>query len=310
MLVKNSSGKEIGAIEILQEEIIIKHYLKPILVIDNKIHVAKILEKDEAMIKILYDDYTLVIGEIAALYGCSYPTITKRLKQQKPTSGQKSGRRNSSFGKTFSDERKENISKSLTGRKLTFIYERTPEIKEKISKGLKNYFNENKVSEDTRKKLSEAWQRGCYKSVKMGRGIQGYFYSLKNKEEFYFRSLLELQYCLILEQDNNVDYYSVEPFTIPLENNHRYTPDFFINGEHIIELKSYKHLNYESEERFNLEQKYAKEYSKKHNYSFNVIYDIDLNFETAKFKRFLKNNLDLVEKYKIKFSNSDIKTWS
>lgn len=87
MIVKNSSGKEIGEIEVLQEQIIIKHYSKPVLVIDNKDHITKILNKDETMIKILYDDYTLVIGEIAVLYNCSYPTITKKLKQQEPTSG-------------------------------------------------------------------------------------------------------------------------------------------------------------------------------------------------------------------------------
>ena len=41
--------------------------------------------------------------------------------------------------RNFLKKEKKNISKSLTGRKLTYIYERTPEIKEKnfqIFKGL------------------------------------------------------------------------------------------------------------------------------------------------------------------------------
>lgn len=52
------------------------------------------------------------------------------------------GRRSSSYGQTFSEERRKHIGEKSKGRKIT-PYERTPEIKQKISEGLKKYYQEH-----------------------------------------------------------------------------------------------------------------------------------------------------------------------
>lgn len=301
MNIKNSSGKIIGEI-IWEDEIIIKNNSKPEFIISDTQIIERIKEKDLDTIVFLYDELTLTVAEIAALYGVCYSNMNKKIKQLPVKTQKKSGRRNSSYGATFSKERKENISKSLTGRKLTYIYERTPEIREKISKSLKEYFKQNGVSEETRQKLSDAWKRGYYKNSPMGRGIQGFMYSIKNEKTFFFRSLLELKFFIDLENNEKVMSYSVEPFQMTLENNHHYTPDVLINNEFLIELKSRKNVQlYENKERFEMEQKSATEYCQKHNLSFQVVYDDEIGFETRKYKKFLKDNLDIIEKYQINF---------
>ena len=142
----------------------------------------------------------------------------------------------------------------------------------------------------------------------MGRGYNGFFFSPKNNKRFFFRSLLELCYLIKIEEDSNIIFYDVEPFQIQLPNNHHYTPDIFLNGENLIELKPKKHLLYEDEERFNLEVSSAEEYCKKHNLTFKIIYDEDLGFRSDKFKRWLLNNKEDLSKYQITFSSKDI--WS
>ena len=46
----------------------------------------------------------------------------------------------------------------------------------------KKYFQEHEVSEETRKKLSQAWIDGKYENSPMGNGIHGYFNSIKNNK--------------------------------------------------------------------------------------------------------------------------------
>lgn len=116
----------------------------------------------------------------------------------------------------------------------------------------------------------------------MGTGIHGYFTSLKNNKTFYFRSLLELNYLILLEESKEVNKYQVEPFQIPLQDKiHHYTPDFLINETEIKELKTSKHLSYTKEdERFAEETAAALKYANENNMAFEVIYDTDLGFET------------------------------
>lgn len=116
----------------------------------------------------------------------------------------------------------------------------------------------------------------------MGTGIHGYFTSLKNNKTFYFRSLLELKYLILLEENEDVKKYQVEPFQISLKDNiHHYTPDFLVNETEIKELKTYKHLSYTKEdERFAEETAAALKYANENNMTFEVIYDTDLGFET------------------------------
>lgn len=143
----------------------------------------------------------------------------------------------------------------------------------------------------------------------MGRGISGYFTSNKENKTFYFRSLLELNFLILIEEDNNVSTYTVEPFSIKLTDNHHYTPDLLINNQYIIELKPSKHLMYENEERWNKEIAGATEFCNSHNFIFKVIYDTDIGFESKQYKIYLKTHPELIQKYNIKFK-TDIKDWS
>lgn len=306
---KNSSGNIFGKIIQNENEIIIQHNSKPELVINDVTIIELINNKKEEGILKLFDEYFLCIGEIAALYDYTYSKTNRILKTLPYTSNNNSGRRNSSYGKKHSEETKKKIGEKSKGRIIP-QYKRTPEIKKKISEGLKEYYKTHEVSEETRKKLSEAWTRGCYKNSEMGHGIQGYVHSIKNNKDFYFRSLLELKYCLMLEEDSQIKNYQIEPFQINLGNGHHYTPDFLVNNSQIIELKSKGHLNYaDTEERFNLEINKAQEYAKQNNMTFSIIYDTDINFKTSTYKTYLKNNLDIIKKYNIRFKK-DMSTWS
>lgn len=308
MEVKNSSGKIIGNIEITNNEIKINHNTKPQLIITDSEIINKIQAKDESVIATLFNKYFLLVGEIAALYGTCYATMAKHLKAKGVNTDSRAGRRNSSWGTTFSEERVQNICKALEGKRRYGVYERTPEIRQKISQSVKKYYEEHEVSQETKQKLSDAWKRGCYDKSSMGRGYNGYFYSIKNNKDVYFRSLLELNYLLLLEQDDTVDYYSVEPFQIKLPNNHHYTPDMLINGQTLIELKPFNHLNWEDEERWNLELEGAALYCKEHNYNFQIIYDTDIGFESRKFKKWFLSNQDNLIQYNIRLMKEIV--WS
>ena len=80
MNIKNSSGKIIGEI-IWEDEIIIKNNSKPELIITDTQIIEKIKEKDLDTIVFLYDELTLTVAEIAALYGVCYSNMSKKIKQ-------------------------------------------------------------------------------------------------------------------------------------------------------------------------------------------------------------------------------------
>ena len=246
-LAKNSSGKIIATIIITNNKIYIDNYSKPILQIEDSELIKKINNKENEGIIELYDKYTLLIGEIAALYDEQYYKINKKIlsfyKQNLLKTFSKSGRRNSSFGLTFSEERKKKISEKTMGRKST-TYVRTKQIKEKISNTLKQGHKEGRIVVN-KEKISQAWVDGKYKNAKMGRGIQGFFHSLKNhrkKGDIYFRSLLELKFLLLVENDDRVFDINMEPFCIKLDNNFHYLPDCLINNKYLIEIKPQAHL--------------------------------------------------------------------
>lgn len=144
----------------------------------------------------------------------------------------------------------------------------------------------------------------------MGTGIHGYFYSIKNNKKFYYRSLLELFYLIKIEEDPTIQTFQIEPFQIPLDGIHHYTPDFLLNNQHIKELKPSNHLKYIKEnKRFELEIKSAQEYANKNNMTFELIYDTDLNYDTKKFKRWLLSHSEVIDLYQITFDR-DISNWS
>ena len=297
--IKRSNGQISGKIFHNNKYIIINNYDKPLFIIINKDTVKAILNKDLSIIKYLYDELTLTISELSALYNMNYSNMNKIIKSQNVLTGMHEGRRNSSYGKRFSYERIKNISNGLKGN-IPTIYERTPEIREKVSNSLKEGYATGRIKQDPLLK-SAAWKRGCYDNAKMGRGIQGYFFSYKNNTDYYFRSLLELKFLILLEEDNFVEYYTVEPFKILMNNNRYYTPDFLINGYYIVELKIRNHLKYTNDIRFPLEIDSANKYCADNNYRFKIIYDDDIDFNSSSFRSYLKRHPDIINYYQIKF---------
>lgn len=300
MFCKNSTGKIFGEVEITKDKVIIKNYKKPELIIDDINIVKDITNKKLEYILELYDNYELCIGEIAALYNYKYHQINNLIKSMSPKTTKSHGRRNSSFGQKFSEERIRHLSESHKGV-APVGYERTSEIRQKISNTLVAKYAAGEIWNDPQK-FSEAWTRGCYKEVKMGRGIQGLMFSIKNQKDIYFRSLLELNYFILFEQNEEVKYYDVEPFQIKISNNSHYTPDVLINNQYLIEIKPSCHLNYTDSKRFESEVEAAKKYCDENQLEYRVLYDTDIGFSTSKYKTFLRNNSDIIEQFNIRFN--------
>lgn len=296
----NANGKIIGYIEIFDDKIDIYNGNKPIVSIFNKEHLNKINNKDYAFITVLYDDYTLTIAEIAAIYNEKYFHIADKIKNLPIKTKPKAGRRNSSYGVQFSQERCNNISKSNKGHSRPSTYIRTSEIKKKISKTLKEGYETGRIKQDPVLK-SKAWADGKYANAKMGRGIQGFFHSIKNNKDVYFRSLMELNFFIIIENDNRVKHYDVEPFQIKLPHKMHYTPDVFINDNILVELKPRDFYKYTDFDRFCVEMACMNDYCNKHHIGYIVVYDDDINFESKKYRKYLKENPDIIRQYNVRF---------
>lgn len=309
--IKNSSNKIIGFTEITNDQIIIHNNKKPELCIFDKEIIEAIKNKDRSdiIIKKLYDEYYLNIGEIASLYDVCYSNINKQTRQIAFQTSPKSGRRNRSFGKQQSDKTKKKISDNLkdgynTGRIKKSSYERTPEIKEKISNSLKEYFKENPQNPLPH---IENWKNGVYDKVDFHIGIGGTFYSIKNLKKLRFRSLLELFYLLKIEEDDNIKKYSYEPIKILCDNGHIYIPDVLVNDYQLIELKSLKWVNSikGQKEKVQYKKEQAEKYCSNHNLVYKIIYDEEIDFNSSKYKRHLKNNPQIIDKYNIIFNQPE-----
>ena len=247
----------------------------------------------------LYDEYTLTIAEISAIINKKYFQTNNLLKTLDLKTNKKSGRRNSSYGLKFSEERLKHMSESQKGN-IPVGYIRTNEIKNKISNTLKKKYLAKEISVN-KEALSKAWEDGKYKNAKMGRGIQGYFFSLKNNKDFYFRSLLELKFMIILENESKVFNYQFEKICIKMEEGHRYTPDVLINDKFLIELKPRCCYKYDNNERLKAEQECAIKYCKQNNLEFRYIYDDELDFNSSQYRKYLKNNPNIIRQYNIRF---------
>ena len=300
MICKNSSGKIFGEVEVTKNEIIIQHYKKPKLIIDDENIIEAIEEQNLEYVLVLYDEYELCIGEIATLYRYKYHQMNDLINNLKPKTSKSYGRRNSSFGQTFSEERIKHLSESHKGV-VPVGYERTPEIRQKIADTLIAKYASGEIRNDP-KKFSDAWARGCYKDAKMGRGIQGYMFSIKAQKDIYFRSLLELNYFILFEQNEQVECYEAEPFQIKMSGDSHYTPDALINNKYLIEIKPSDHLNYTDNTRFEEEVFAAEQYCKNNNLEYMVLYDTNINFKTTRYKTFLRNNPDIIEQFNIRFN--------
>lgn len=303
--IKNSSGKITGTTEILEDSIIINNIGKPILLIDDPQIIEEVLKEriSEKTLEILYNEYTMSIGEIASLYNKCYSNINKLVRANPQIETNHKGRRNRAYGHPVSKEQSEKMSKALQGRKGV-VYERTPEMREKISRSLKEYFKQHPQNPEPHIKN---WENGVYDNVDFKRGIGGYFTSIKTKTTIKFRSLLELYYLLLLEQDENIITYSYEPFHIKMENGKSYMPDFLINNSKIIELKAKKYVERVAgvKDKVNYKKSQAIQYCNAHGLEYQIIYDEDIGFETQRMKHYIKNNPNIVEQYNIVFLNPE-----
>jgi hypothetical protein len=96
----------------------------------------------------------------------------------------------------------------------------TKKEKEKITKNARLKIKKKQIK---KKGFSVASNRSKYK--------QGKFWSKKNQKEFVFRSAYEFGYFHILEADNNVVSYIVEPFQISYRYQgsiRKYWPDLMV----------------------------------------------------------------------------------
>lgn len=326
--VKNANNKKIGNIEYKDQKLYIQTLEKPLLVIEDikiinscyEIFNSNIgvketgnnsktkINHDIDLMITLYDKYYLTLGEIASVLNLSYHKSRTLLIKEPLTTKPMDNRRNRAYGKPVSETQSKRMSRSLKGREAP-NYVRTKDVKQKISDTLKQNFKDGTMP-DISQKLSEAWERGCYKDSTFGRGYQGYFTSLKFNKTFYFRSLLELCYILHLETSRYKEV-EFEPFVIPIwfkSRNRRYTPDVLIDNKYLVEIKPKRHIfiHPKDKERFMCEVKGAIKYCRENNLVFKIITDEMLGFETDKFKRYLINNADILKKHKIRFTGKSI----
>ena len=306
-VIRNANYKITGKITFEENRIIIENLEKPVLIIDDMDLIRRAQAKDKAAYVELYDKYFLTFGEIGAIVGYSYQWMWRQIQGLELKTSGSQGRRNASYGVVFSEERRRRISESTVGR-VSPPYERTPEMKKKISETLKRKYKTGELRVNA-EAIAEAWQQGKYDTASMGKGYSGWFYSHKMQRDFHFRSFLELKFLLLIEENQEVEFYEGEPFRIIYNGFHHYTPDFLINGKYLIELKPKKHLLYTSKEVFETKVKAAKEYCEENNLAFRLIYDQDIDFETHDFCRFLINNPDVIRQYNIRIKSDKWKEW-
>lgn len=308
MIIKSANGKQIGQFEISDRSIVISNNTKPVVVIEDGEIIRRVLSKDESIVPVLRSKYELGVGEIAALYGVSYQTMYKRMKEAGINTAERTGRRSSTYGMACSESRKLNISLGNRGKTANKGYERTPEIRKQISDALRAQYQSGRIHVNG-DGISLAWRSGKYERAPMGRGIQGYFRSEKTASgsgDIYFRSLLELFYLVRLEKSDSVVSIAAEPVTIELPNGRTYIPDFLVNDHLLVELKSRKLLEWSGEDngRFPDEVRSAVEYCSRRGWEYQIIYDTDIGFETSAFKREIVNH-DYISTYGIRFNEPE-----
>lgn len=316
--VYNSSSKQTGEVEVLSDKINIRDLRTARLNLEitdpEIINWAQNPDYNSTILLRLYDEFYLKIGEIAALSNVLYHRANKWLLQLPIKTTKSAGRRNSSYNIVFSKERRQRLhegQQKFTQRlkeagQKRFVYKRTPEIKNKIAEGVRRAQLEGRAP--TPRDIAIAgWQNGKFDNVDFKRGIGGFIYSLKNQRDVFFRSLFELYYLLILEQDENITSYKYEPFVIHCEDGTHYRPDLQV-GSDVIELKSYAYIykqGGEIQKRFEYKKEQGIKYCKKKNLTYKVVFDKDYNFKTNVYKHWLREHEDIIKKYNIRFNEPE-----
>lgn len=105
----------------------------------------------------------------------------------------------------------------------------------------------SKIKANKRERLlTKVKEDGFISNKKSGNYVSGVFWSDKNNTDYIFRSTYEFAYWYMLENDDTVESFIVEPFSIPYlspkdNRMHKYIPDVLIlykNGNlDLVEIK-------------------------------------------------------------------------
>lgn len=134
----------------------------------------------------------------------------------------------------------------------------------------------------------------------------GYFASYKNKSQIAFESVLERDFYMILEFNNNVVSYEEQPLSIQYDyidgNKRRYTPDTLVTYKNNLQILY--EVKYANEIRNNekLQEKiaYLKKYlSEKYQLDFEIFTDEDINKDYLENLKFLYKYAFMPENKKI-----------
>ena len=325
-MIKNyiykSNNDIIGEVRLLDDHIEVDNKDKqPIVYIYDKeiINIFNSKDFNKEIGLILYNDFNLCINEIAAIFGSFYNHVFHAMRYLEKSS-EHLGRRNSRYGKQLTQTTKDKISKNFSGKQIinNGVYEKFINKGEPLPEGFQ--LGRLPFSEEHIQKIREAglagkytsgkdraqkgWERGKFKDVNFKRGIGGYFTSIKMQNRFFFRSLLELYYIIYyLEENDFIKKFDYEPFTFRMDNGRLYTPDFKLNDNMIIELKSYDFIYKQGgkiQENFEYRVEQGIKYCNKNNLIYKVVFDKDINFDYKKLKyQLIENNY--IEKYSIEF---------
>lgn len=121
--------------------------------------------------------------------------------------------------------------------------------KVKVSKNKRGKVIKN-LKRKGREREAEKSDLNISKDTKRSRYTSGMFWSNKMRQSFVYRSAYELAFFHILEGDEEVDGYLVEPFHVPYRYQgqiKRYYPDIVIfyrdNSREIVEIKPKNFVN-------------------------------------------------------------------
>jgi hypothetical protein len=176
----------------------------------------KFLNREHFKICIIsYDEYVEKYGKECMLCEKTRNKIGFKGKKRPDHSKRMSGSGNPMSGKKRTDEEKELMSKNRKGKGIGVAgkYERTKEIRERISNGVAKAYVEGRLRSNT------------YKN--------GIFHSNKLNRNFYYRSSWEKFVLEYLDKHPNIEYFAVEPFSIKYfdpvtKTNKNYIPDFLV----------------------------------------------------------------------------------
>lgn len=185
------------------------------------------------------------------------------------------GRRN-----RMSEMNKSEEHRVLVGNHMKNIYVCSEETREKFKISATGRLHSLDTKLDISKKVKQQYIEG--RSPAHAK-IMGHYYSNKNNKTFSYMSSYELKYYQILDSDDTVKIWEVEPINIQYKlegENHSYFPDILYNGKVLVEVKS-KYFWYKHREMCEAKAQAAREYCAKIGWEYKIVYEDDLNIKST-----------------------------